>query len=128
VAGIVFVRTSDLAGIVAFYMERVGMKRWLSQPQIEILQHENLLVGFHQSDQVDVDSLVTFFYPSREQVDEMYARFAATALGPPRENSAYDIYNFFAKDPDGRRVEFQAFLGPVPSIPAVPESTRQFLK
>lgn len=98
------------------------MRRWLSQPQIEILQHENLLVGFHQSDQVDVDSLVTFFYPSREQIDEMYARFAAIALGPPRENGKYDIYNFFAKDPDGRRIEFQAFLKSVPPIPAVREN------
>ena len=119
-AGILFVRTRDLAETVAFYMERVGMNRWLSQPQIEILQHENLLVGFHQAEQADTDALITFFYASRAEVDEMHARLSRVALGAPQENARYDIYNFYATDPDGRRIEFQAFLKPVPAIPAVP--------
>jgi len=119
-AGILFVRTLDLAETVAFYMERVGMNRWISQPQIEILQHENLLVGFHQAEEADTDALITFFYGSRDEVDEMYARLSRVALGAPQENARYDIYNFYATDPDGRRIEFQAFLKPVPPIPAVP--------
>ena len=32
--------------------------------------------------------------------------------GPPKVNPTYDIYNFFARDPDGHLVEFQRFLDP----------------
>lgn len=122
-AGIVFVRTTDLAGTTAFYIERVGMRRWLAQPEIEILQHENLLVGFHQSDTADVDSLITFFYPDRQQVDAMYERFRSAALTEPQVNARYEIYNFFARDPDRRRIEFQTFLGSVPGVPPVASGT-----
>lgn len=116
-AGIVFVRTTDLAQIGAFYMERIGMRRWVSQTGIEILQHENLLVGFQQADRADTDSLITFFYPSREQVDALYARLSGIATSDPRENISFRIYNFFARDPDGRRIEFQTFLHALPPVP-----------
>ena len=120
-AGIVFLRTADLARILGFYTEEVGMEPWLSQPGIEILRHGNLLLGFQeQADALpNTDALLTFFYPARTQVDEMYDRFAAVALDPPRENTTYRIYNFFARDPDGRRVEFQCFLHPLPRVPAL---------
>lgn len=115
-AGIVFVRTTNLQRIVAFYTERIGMKRWLSQPSIEILSHDNLLVGFHESSAADTDSLLTFFYPSRERVDEMYRNLGDVATSEPKENSRYRIYNFFCEDPDGRRFEVQAFLQEVPPV------------
>lgn len=120
-AGIVFLRTANLTWIVRFYTEEVGMEPWLSQPGIEILRHENLLVGFQeQADALpDTDALLTFFYPSRTQVDEMYARFEAVATGPPRENPTYRIYNFFARDPEGRRIEFQCFLHPLRRVEPV---------
>ena len=120
-AGIVFLRTADLAGIVRFYTEEVGMEPWLSQPRIEILRHGNLLVGFQeQADALpDTDALLTFFYPARALVDRMHDRLEALATGPPRENATYRIYNFFARDPAGRRIEFQCFLHPLPCVPAV---------
>ena len=120
-AGIVFLRTADLARTLRFYTREVGMEPWLSQPGIEILRHGNLLLGFQeQTDALpNTDALLTFFYPARTQVDEMYDRFAAVALDPPRENTTYRIYNFFARDPDGRRIEFQCFLHPLPCVPAV---------
>jgi hypothetical protein len=45
----------------------------------------------------------------------MYLRFfqETTADGPPRVNDRYQIYQFFAKDPEGRQLEFQAFLHPL---------------
>lgn len=116
-AGIVFVRTTDLSRIVGFYRETVGMREWLSQPGISILRHGNFLVGFHESDTADVDSLLTFFYRTREEVDEMHGRLGERALAPPRENERYRIYNFFATDPDGRKLECQVFLHDLPSAP-----------
>jgi catechol 2,3-dioxygenase-like lactoylglutathione lyase family enzyme len=119
-AGITFVRTQDLTRITEFYTEWIGMTRWLSQPHIEILRHDNMLVGFQQSDHADTDALLTFFYPTPQGVDELYERFAPVALGAPSENKRYRIYNFFARDPDGRRIEFQCFLHGLRDVPGVP--------
>ncbi len=112
-AGIVFLKTKRLEEVRRFYVERVGMRVWLEQPGIAILQHGNLLVGFHQQDRPDLQGLLTFFYPGREQVDEVYARLEDTASSVPKVNERYRIYHFFGTDPEGRKTEFQAFLHPV---------------
>jgi len=109
-AGVVFVRTQQQHELRRFYTERVGMRVWLEQPRICILHHENMLLGVHEADVSDIDSLLTFFYPTREHVDAMYREFSHEAIGTPQENETYRIYNFFARDPDGRRIEFQCFL------------------
>lgn len=118
-AGIVFVRTTDLERVTAFYLEELGMNRWVSQPDIEILRHENLLVGFIQADRADTDALITIFYPGRQDVDEMYRRLISRATTKPVENERYRIYNFYARDPDDRRIEFQCFLHELPPLPGV---------
>jgi hypothetical protein len=43
----------------------------------------------------------------------MYDRFQDRALDHPRDNSRYPIYNFFARDPEERLIEFQVFTGEV---------------
>ncbi len=88
----------------------------LGQPGIVILRHGNLLVGFHRQPEVDLDGLLTFFYKTRAEVDEMYARLRGIAAAEPRENPKYQIYHFFAVDPEGRKIEFQQFLHPVPPV------------
>ena len=118
-AGIVFLRTTDLARIRDFYVDEVGMEPWVAQPDIDILRHDNMLAGFVQSSTADTDCLLTFFYPTRDEVDRMYARLRDRATTAPQENERYRIYNFFASDPDGRRIELQAFLHELPEIPAV---------
>lgn len=115
-AGIVFLRTTQLERMRAFYTERIGMSVWLEQPDIAILRHGNLLIGFHGQASADLDGLITFFYETREEVDAMYERVRDIASTEPRENSKYRIYNFFAVDPEGRKLEFQHFLHPVPPI------------
>jgi len=112
--GIVFLRTAQFDTVKSFYLERVGMSIWLEQPDITILRHGNLLVGFHQQPTADIDSLLTFFYDSREEVDAMYAKLKDIATTQPRENEKYQIYNFFGRDPEGRKIEFQQFLHPIP--------------
>lgn len=118
-AGIVFLRTTDLARIRAFYTNEIGMEPWVSQPDIDILSHGNLLAGFVQSERADTDALLTFFYRTREEVDAVYLRLRDRATSEPTENERYRIYNFFASDPDGRRIEFQAFLHELPEAPGV---------
>jgi len=113
VSGIVFLRTREFERVVAFYRERVGMTVWLEQPGIAILRHGNLLLGFHWQDDADTQGVFSFVYETAIEVDSMYQRLADVALGPPKENPRYRIYHFYAKDPEGRRIEFQQFLHPV---------------
>ena len=120
--GLTFLKTKDRPSIVQFYMEKIQMKIWLEQPDITILSHGNFLLGLHHKpdddEQPDVAGMYTFVYPSLEEVDKMYQIFQddSTADGPPRVNERYRIYQFFAKDPEGRQLEFQAFLHPLTTV------------
>lgn len=108
-AGIIFLKTIDLPKITEFYLS-IGAKIWLQQKNVNILQHDNMLFGFHEQDENDIDVLLTFFYKNKSDVDKMYSLLQALALNPPKENMTYKIYNFFAKDPENRLIEFQYFL------------------
>ena len=108
--GIVFMRTNMLNEIKIFYIRTVGMTVWLEQPDIMILKFDNMLVGFHQTGEADLSSLITFVYETKEEVDEMYVKVRELATSEPKVNEKYRIYNFFAKDPEGRPIEFQQFL------------------
>jgi len=112
--GIVFLRTAQFDAVKSFYLDWVGMTVWLEQPDITILRHGNLLVGFHRQPTADIDALLTFFYDSRDEVDAMYAKLSDVATTELKENTKYRIYNFFGVDPEGRKVEFQHFLYPIP--------------
>jgi catechol 2,3-dioxygenase-like lactoylglutathione lyase family enzyme len=113
VSGIVFLRTREFEPVVAFYRDRVGMITWLEQPGIAILRHGNLLLGFHRQYEADTQGVFTFVYETRAEVDSMHQRLDDVALDPPRENPKYRIYHFYARDPEGRTIEFQQFLHPV---------------
>jgi nitroreductase len=102
-------KTKNLGLLTGFYTEKLGCRVWLEQADCVILRHGNFLFGFCDRDAVDKDSLLTFFYETREEVDRMYEQFRADAESPPASNEKYDIYQFFAKDPEGRRLEFQYF-------------------
>lgn len=115
-AGIVFVKTTILEKIVKFYTEEIGCTKWLSQPNIEILRHENLLIGFHQQVKSDQTGLLTFFFDTKPEVNAMFVKMQerGLAFAKPKFNDTYKIYNFFAKDIEGRNIEFQTFLHELP--------------
>ena len=115
-SGIVFLKCADLGTMKSFYTEKVGMTVWLEQPDISILRHGNMLLGFHQAGSADRGCLITFFYETREEVDAMHGILYETAKSQPKVNEKYRIYHFFAKDPEGRNIEFQAFLDPVAPV------------
>ena len=118
--GLVFLKTADRLSLVDFYTKRIGMSTWLEQPNITILKHGNMILGFHQilssEDFPDLQGMYTFVYPSRRQVDEMHHKLEDISDGKPRYNERYQIYQFFAKDPEGRKLEFQAFLHPLTEV------------
>ena len=115
-AGIIFFKTGNLQQIQDFYMSRIGMNLWLDQGGCVILKHENLLLGFCEREEVENSGMITFFYDTKDEVDAMYQKMQAEALGKPVVNEKYRIYQFFAKDPEDRTLEFQAFLHPVPAL------------
>ena len=115
-SGLIFLKCKDLAIMKKFYMNIVEMKVWLEQPQICILRHDNFLIGFHEAGEIDDGCLLTFYYDTNEEVDEMYLKLKETASFSPRVNKKYNIYHFFAKDPEGRNIEFQRFLDKVEKL------------
>lgn len=115
-AGIVFFKTTMLEEIVDFYVNDIGMHIWLEQEDCTILSQGNLLLGFCHRDIAEVEGLITFFYPTEEDVDAMYDLLENISISKPTLNERYQIYQFFAEDPEGRALEFQAFLHPVEPI------------
>ena len=115
-SGIVFLKCIDLKKNLDFYQNTVDMEMWLEQPGIAILRHGNMLLGFHEAGSTDMECLITFFYESQSDVDAMHKKLDKQAVSQPKFNDRYKIYHFFAKDPEGRNIEFQYFMHPVKNI------------
>ncbi len=113
VSGIVFFQTRKLKELREFYTTRVGATVWMDQGDCLILRKGNFLFGFCQRDKADLDALMTFFFDKKEKVDQAYEELKGIAMSPPVMHKKYPIYNFFARDPEGRMIEFQYFTGPI---------------
>ena len=107
--GIVFFRTGRLDRVVEFYVERVGAEVWLEQPDCTILEAGDFRFGFCEREDAETAGILTFVVGSRTGVDDLYDGLEPTADGEPRYNERYEIYQFFATDPEGRTVEVQTF-------------------
>ena len=107
--GIVFYSTTDLERLSIFYTDQVGAKLWLDQGGCRVFKFGNMLFGFCQRDNVQIGALLTFFYPEKKLVDDMFRKLSNIATTPVKENDNYRIYHFYAEDPDGRPIEFQYF-------------------
>lgn len=114
-SGILFFKSKDRSRLKKFYHTKVGMNIWLEQADCTILKHGNLLLGFCDRKEPDACGMITFFYPTATEVDKMYEKLKDLAQAPPKANEKYQIYHFFAMDPEKRIIEFQAFLHPVES-------------
>jgi hypothetical protein len=114
--GIVFFGSAAREDVVAFYTERVGAEVWLEQSGCTILEYDTLLFGFCDREEAETEGTVTFVTETRAGVDAFYEECADRARGEPRVNEEYDIYQFFAEDPEGRTVEFQTFLHETPAV------------
>lgn len=117
-AQIVFIPTADLDACAAFYETVLMLPLILDQGGIKIYQAAGGgYLGFCRSDgplAADDRLILTFI---TADVDAWHARLSDQGVvtdGPPRENPRYRIYHFFARDPDGYRIEIQRFLHPFP--------------
>ncbi|MFW5939529.1 MAG: VOC family protein [Halolamina sp.] len=108
--GIVFFRTENRERVVDWYRDVVGAETWLEQPGCTILTFEGFRFGFCDGEATESEGILTFVYDDAAAVDAMHERVGAAADEEPHENEQYDIYQFFASDPDGRTAEFQTFM------------------
>jgi nitroreductase/catechol 2,3-dioxygenase-like lactoylglutathione lyase family enzyme len=109
-SGLIFLPTSDLRSAITFYESQLGMNLWLDQGDCAVMQHGNLLLGFCERSDGPFEGIITLFYETQEEVNATYKTLQDLAEGPPKENETYNIYHFFARDPEGRQLEFQTFL------------------
>ncbi|WP_049970138.1 glyoxalase/bleomycin resistance/dioxygenase family protein [Haladaptatus cibarius] len=108
-SGIIFFASENRAETVEFYTDRLGADVWLEQTDCTILKYDNMLFGFCARDSADTDGILTFITDDRAGVDSRYEELADCAREEPNANPEYDIYHFFADDPEGRAVEVQTF-------------------
>lgn len=108
--GIVFFKTKNLQIIKNFYIENFGMEVFLDQKKCVILKYENILLGFCDSNEVDISVVITFFYETKQDVERMYEKLKDFVTVELKTNPYFKIYHFYIKDPDGRNVEIQNFL------------------
>lgn len=109
-SGIVFFGTNMLEQLREFYTKKVGCSIWLEQADCIVLKHNNMLFGFCRREQEEICGILCFFFETQNEVDAYYNTFNESADSPPVLNEKYNIYHFFARDPEGRKIEFQAFL------------------
>jgi catechol 2,3-dioxygenase-like lactoylglutathione lyase family enzyme len=107
---LVFLETADLARASRFYREALGFALWKNQGACQILARDNLLLGFCAAAEArPFHGIITLFFPDRAAVDRLYEELPIEKTCVPRFNETFGIYQFFAKDPEGRTLEFQVF-------------------
>jgi hypothetical protein len=116
VSGITFFGSCEHDTVVEFYRDRLGAEVWLEQPDCTILRYDNMLFGFCDREAGDTDGILTFVVGDRAAVDALHVELADVARERPHENERYEIYQFFADDPEGRTVEVQTFLHPTDTV------------
>ncbi|UWG47162.1 Uncharacterized protein HSRCO_0874 [Halanaeroarchaeum sp. HSR-CO] len=115
-SGIVFFGSERYESITAFYVDVLDATVWLEQPACTILASDGFRFGFCDREAADTAGILTFVTETRAGVDAYYNRLEGRARGPPSVNEEYDIYQFFATDPEGRTVEVQTFLHETPPV------------
>ena len=109
---ITFCSVSDLERTSRFWNEVMCLPLVLDQGTCRIYRTTgNAYLGFCQRENVSAGEQIILTIVS-EEVDVWHERLLAAGIDiehPPRHNPKYGIYHFFARDPDGYRVEIQRF-------------------
>jgi predicted enzyme related to lactoylglutathione lyase len=113
---ITFIYVSDLGRAATFYGEMLGLEMVLDQGGCLIYRvtpTSFLGVCNTRPEHVGVaGALVTFVTGDVDGWHDRVVEAGGTIVQPPRHSDEYQIYNFFAEDPDGNRFEVQRFDDP----------------
>jgi len=110
--GIVFFTTNELETLRTFYTERIGANIAVDQGDCLIFEKNDFNFAFCTRDgEPEVCGVLTFLFEDTEGVDNIYEQVSDIAESKPTDRSPdYNIYQFYAEDPEGRTLEFQTFL------------------
>ena len=118
---ITFLRTDDLEKTTEFYQDIMNCQLVVDQGVCRIFQiTKESYVGFCVHEFLEKESenvCLTFVCSSKEEVDKTYEFLMNRDVKlreAPKENKRFNIYNFFASDPNGITIEVQYFLHPFP--------------
>lgn len=110
-----FYGTNDLEKTDKFYKKFFGLEVYKDQGKCKIYKIQGAgMIAFCEHMEVltnDKSPIITFL---TEQVDETYEKFnnmdGIKIESKPVKNNNFNIYQFFAKDPNGYTLEIQKFL------------------
>lgn len=114
---ITFLRSADLNKTHAFYHGFLGLPLALDQGRCRIYETPYGNIGFcsHYESQGSA-GLVCFVMDNREDVDGIYHALCekkevlfVEVENAPVHKAEFGIYQFYALDPSGNRIEFQCF-------------------
>ena len=109
---ITFCPVRDITRSGEFWQRIMGLKLVLDQGTCRIFRTVgDAYLGFCQRDDCLVDSQIILTIVS-DDVDLWYERLLKAQVvidHAPLHNPEYSIYHFFARDPDGYRIEIQKF-------------------
>lgn len=113
---VTFLYCRDLEKTSRFYQDAFGFHLALDQGSCRIFQvAANSFIGFCQREDLAPLKDGVIFTLVTEQVDAWYKKLIDKGVQiekPPAENSNYNIYHMFLRDPDGYLIEIQRFLDP----------------
>jgi catechol 2,3-dioxygenase-like lactoylglutathione lyase family enzyme len=115
-SGITFLPVRDLDATRVFYVDKLGLREVLDQGVCAIFEvRPRCYWGFCSHIEPMADSNRVILTLVTDFVDEVYDEFVRKDIntdGKPRLNERFQIYHFFATDPDGYRIEVQQFRDP----------------
>ncbi len=113
---VTFIDSADLERSLRFYADVLGLEQLLNQSACRIFRvaGEGLLgICTDPKRAVATEGFtLTFVTPEVDIWHERLRRQGATIVSAPAKNERFNIFNFFARDPDGVLLEFQRFLDP----------------
>lgn len=109
-----FYGTKDLMRTHEFYSGLLGLSLYKDQKTCRIYEvRPGAYVGFclhHPVVPEHLSPMITLLTPDVDAVFEHFVRAGVEVDKQPAVNPKYNIYHFFAKDPNGYKVEVQMFL------------------
>ncbi len=113
---VTFLYTRDLAGTAAFYENIFELPLVLDQGPCRIYRvGTDAFLGFCERAAVPEKPEGIIFTLVTQEVDAWHEHLRAHGVPiekPPAFNPTYNIYQFFARDPNGYLIEIQTFLDP----------------
>lgn len=98
------------------------MNVWLEQPHCYIYKKGNLLIGFIEAEVAETEGIITIFNQDKVVIEKAYEKYSALVTQDLKVNEKFNIYHFYINDPEGRKIEFQTFLHPLPSYKTIDET------